>query len=57
MVTRNGVSNLVQSVAVVYMPTPKKAACPRLKYPAKPLSNAQLVDSAIQKKTRYRKES
>jgi len=31
MVSRNGMPNLVVNVAVVYMPTPKKAAWPRLK--------------------------
>jgi hypothetical protein len=30
-VARNGMPSTVVSVAVVYMPTPKKAPCPKLK--------------------------
>jgi hypothetical protein len=37
---------------VAYIPAPKKAPWPKLKYPEKPLRMVQLVASATQWKTR-----
>ena len=33
-VARNGSPNVAASVVVVYIPAPKNAPCPKLKYPA-----------------------
>ena len=50
-VARNG-RPAVASVAVAYIPAPKNAPWPKLKYPEKPLRMLQLVASATQWKTR-----